>query len=164
MKNKDAQVRIKTVDKNNFHLSLKFLGDLNMLSIEKTLIALQRLLSHYHSFKIALSSRLGVYPDFKKPRVIWAGIKEGNDELIKIYHDIERKLKDESFYCCDKNFSPHITLGRVKYIKYPKNLTDYLRTIKLKDISQVVRSIELMESDLTSNGPIYNVISSFPFL
>jgi len=164
IKNKDAHTLIKTVDEKNFHLSLKFLGDLNTPAIEKTLTVLQGLSSKYHSFKIVLSKRLGVFPNFKKPRVIWAGIEEGNNEVKKIYHDIEKELKDESFYCCDKDFSPHITLGRVKYIKCPKNLADYLINIQLKDISQVIHSMELMESTLTRNGPVYTIIRSFPFL
>jgi RNA 2',3'-cyclic 3'-phosphodiesterase len=143
---------------------LKFLGDLNTLAIEKTLITLQKLSSKYHSFQIVLSNKIGVFPDLKKPRVIWIGIEKGDNEINKIYHDIERELKNESFYRYDNKFSPHITLGRVKFIKYPTKLSDFLTNLEYKDFSQLIQSIELMESKLTSNGPIYTVISKFPFL
>jgi 2'-5' RNA ligase len=143
---------------------LKFLGDINTLAIEKTLIVLQKLSSQYHSFQIVLSKKIGVFPNFKKPRVIWIGIEEGYNEVKKIYYDIERELKNKPFYRYDNKFSPHITLGRVKYIKYPANLAEFLRNHEHKDISQLIQSIELMESKLTSNGPIYTVISKFPFL
>jgi RNA 2',3'-cyclic 3'-phosphodiesterase len=143
---------------------LKFLGDINTVAIEKTFIVLQKLSSQYNSFKIVLSNKIGAFPDLKKPRVIWIGIEKGDNEINKIYYDIERELKDESFYRYDNKFSPHITLGRVKYIKHPDKLADFLAYLECNNFSQIIKSIELMESKLTGNGPIYTIIGKFPFL
>ncbi len=160
----NAQLKMKTVERRNLHISIKFLGDLNRLEIEKISLALQKLSSKYQPFRINLSKRIGIFPSTKKPRVIWIGVEKGNSEVEKIYHDIERELQGESFYDNDKKFTTHITLGRVKYIKYPNNLIEFMKEIGFKDISQMVNSVELMESNLTTKGPIYGVISQYPFL
>ena len=160
----NAQLKMKIVERRNLHISIKFLGDLNRLEIEKISLALQKLSSKYQPFKINLSKRIGIFPSTKKPRVIWIGVEKGISEVEKIYHDIERELQGESFYNNDKKFTTHITLGRVKNIKYPNNLIEFINKIDFKDISQMVNSVELMESNLTTKGPIYRVISKFPFL
>lgn len=159
-----SQLKMKTVERRNLHISIKFLGDLNRLEIEKISRALQKLSSKYKPFRINLSKRVGIFPNTKKPRVIWIGVEKGNSEVEKIYHDIERELQSELFYHNDKKFTTHITLGRVKYIKYPNNLIEFMKKIDFKDISQMVNSVELMESNLTTKGPIYGVISEFLFL
>lgn len=159
-----AQLKMKTVERRNLHISIKFLGNLNRLEIEKISLALQELSSKYQPFRINLSKRIGIFPSIKKPRVIWIGVENGNSKIEKIYHDIERKLQGESFYHNDKKFTTHITLGRVKYIKYPNNLIEFMEKIHFKDVSQMINSVELMESNLTTKGPIYGVISKFLFL
>ena len=164
LNNNRAKLKMKTVERGNLHISIKFLGDLNRLEIEKISLALQKLSSKYQPFRINLSKKIGIFPGPKKPRVIWIGIEKGNSEVEKLYHDIERELQEESFYHNDKKFTTHITLGRVKYIKYPNNLIEFMKKIDFKDISQMVNSVELMESNLTTKGPIYGVISKFPFL
>ena len=165
LNNNRAKLKMKTVERGNLHISIKFLGDLNRLEIEKISLALQKLSSKYQPFRINLSKRIGIFPGTKKPRVIWIGIEKGNSsEVEKIYHDIERELQEEAFYHNDKKFTTHITLGRIKYVKYPNNLIDFMQKIIFKDISQMVHSVELMESNLTTKGPIYGVISKFPFL
>jgi len=155
---------MKSVESNNLHISLKFLGDLNSLEIEKTLLVLEKISFQYQPFKIELLKRIGVFPSPKRPRVIWLGLENGYREVEDIYHVIEQELGEEDFYRNDKNFTAHITLGRVKYLKYPNKLIECLNNIQFKNISQTIHSIELMESYLTSQGPIYSVLSHFPLL
>lgn len=161
---KDAQLKMKSVESKNLHISIKFLGDLNSLEIEKTLLALQKISFQFHPFEIDISKRIGVFPNPKRPRVIWIGIEKGFDKVKKIYHDLEKELREESFYRYDKIFTAHITLGRVKYLKYPNKLTEFVKSIQFENFSQTIHSIELMESYLTTQGPIYTVLGNFPFL
>jgi len=62
----------------------------------------------------------------------------------------------------EKIFSSHITIGRVKYIGDKTNFIQILKTIKVNNLSQEVCSIDLMESKLTPNGPVYNITAKFP--
>ncbi len=163
-KYEDARLKMKSVKSKNLHISLKFLGDLNSLEIEKTLLALQKISFQYQPFEIDLLKRIGVFPSPTRPRVIWIGIEKGGSEVEKIYHAIEQELREEPFYRYNKKFTTHITLGRVKYLKYPNKLIEAMKNIKFENISQTIHSIELMESHLTPQGPIYTVISHFPLL
>lgn len=156
--------RIKFVERNNLHLSLKFLGNLCPPEIQKTSVVLQTIVSQQLSFMISLSGNIGIFPNPKNPRVIWIGLERGNNEIAKIYHQIEQKLMKENFYRKDKSFSAHITLGRIKYITDKNGFIESLNRIQGLSISQKVYSFELMESHLTPEGPIYKVINSFQFL
>jgi 2'-5' RNA ligase len=154
--------KIKLVEKENLHISLKFLGNLNSMAIEKTKEVLQRVSQQYQPFLIDLSKNIGMFPNFKRPRVIWIGVGKGKNKIIEIYQALENELKAESFYQTENNFSAHITLARIKYIKNSQKMVDYLKTIKIDNLSQKVLSIYLMESCLTNEGPIYHVLKDFP--
>jgi 2'-5' RNA ligase len=154
-------MKVKFVEKDNLHISLKFLGDLNSIEIEKIKITLQNISNKYRQFTIGLSENVGIFPNCIRPRVLWIGIAKGNDTLLKIFQSIEKELRLESYYQKENQFTAHITLARIKYIKYPKILNDYIRNIQINSISQRIKAIDLMESQLTKDGPIYKIISSF---
>jgi 2'-5' RNA ligase len=156
--------KMKLVEKENLHISLKFLGNLNSMAIEKTKEVLQRVSQQYQPFVMDLSKNIGMFPNFKRPRVIWIGVGKGNNKIIEIYQALENELKAESFYQTENNFSVHITLARIKYIKNSQKMFDYLKTIEIDNLSQKVLSIDLMESCLTNEGPIYYVLKHFPLL
>jgi len=156
--------KMKLVEKENLHISLKFLGNLDSMAIEKTKAVLQKVSQQYQPFFIELSENIGMFPNFKRPRVIWIGVGKGSNKIAEIYQALENELKTESFYQTENNFSVHITLARIKYIKNSQKMVDYLKTIEIDNLSQKVQSIDLMESCLTNEGPIYHVLKHFPLL
>ena len=156
--------KMKLVEKENLHISLKFLGNLDSMAQEKTKAVLQKVSQQYQPFFIELSENIGVFPNFKRPRVIWIGVGKGSNKIVEIYQVLENELKTESFYQTENNFSVHITLARIKYIKNSQKMVDYLKTIEIDNLSQKVQSIDLMESCLTNEGPIYHVLKHFPLL
>ncbi len=157
-------IKIKNVDIDNLHISIKFLGNLNSLEIEKTIRALQNISSKKNSFNIELAKEIGFFPNNKYPKIIWIGIKDGYEEIKIIYDDFNRELKLEPFFKSEKSIIPHITLSRIKNATYIKNTNILFENIPFKVYKQNVSSIDLMESVLTPKGPIYNCISNFPFL
>jgi len=160
-------VNIKYVDSKNLHISLKFLGDLNSIESEKVSLALKKISFQYNPFDITLTKNIGIFTNRNIPRVIWIGIETGSNKLKEICSSIEQELINETFLRIEKNFIPHITIGRIKKIKYKDELVKNLKNINFKDsedIKQNIQSIELMESQLTPNGPIYRLLNKFPFL
>ena len=156
--------KIKWVEKNNLHLTMKFLGYISLKETELIKSILKEISSGYRSFFIKLSSNIGIFPTYRMPRIIWVGVKEGADQLSELYNSIETVLRKEGFLEENKEFSSHITIGRVKLIKDKSNFIQILNRIKVSNLSQEVRSIDLMESKLTPNGPIYNITARFPLL
>ncbi len=158
------ETKIKWVEKNNLHLTMKFLGYISLEQTELIKSELKEIASRYSPFIIRLSSNIGVFPTYKMPRIIWVGIKEGIDELKELYNSIENKLSNKGFPREDKDFSGHITIGRVKFIRDKTNFIQILKRIGVNNFTQEVGSIDLMESKLTPSGPIYDITSKFPLL
>ena len=156
--------KLRWVEKNNLHLTMKFLGYISLKQTELIKSVLKAITSKQSPFLIKLSSYIGVFPTYKMPRIIWVGIKEGTDKLKELYNSIETDLFKKDFPREEKYFSGHITIGRVKYIRDTANFIQIVKTIKVNNLSQEVGSIDLMESKLTPNGPIYNITAKFPLL
>jgi len=105
-----------------------------------------------------------MFPTDKMPRIIWVGMKEGISELKGLYNYLENNLSNKGFPREDKDFSGHITIGRVKFIGDKTGFIQILKRIEVNTFTQEVGSIDLMESKLTPNGPIYNITAKFPLL
>ena len=158
------ETRIKWVEKNNLHLTMKFLGYISLEQTELIKSILKGITSRYNPFIIKLSSNIGTFPAYKMPRIIWVGIREGISELKELYNSIEINLSKKGFPREDKDFSGHITIGRVKFIKNKANFIQILKRIKINNLLQEVGSIDLMESELTPNGPIYKITAKLTLL
>jgi len=123
----------------DYHLTLKFLGEAQS---EPVITALSKI--KFEEFRITLSE-MGVFPNEKRPRVVWVGV-EPKDDVLKLHKEIENVLGK------DKKFHPHITLSRVK------------ERVKLNEIEQkdiTVSTFSLIKSTLTPTGPIYETIKTF---
>jgi 2'-5' RNA ligase len=158
------ETKIKWVGKNNLHLTMKFLGDISLEQRELIKSILKEITSRYSPFIIKLSSNIGTFPTYQMPRIIWVGIKEGISEIKKLHNSIENNLSNNGFPREDKEFSGHITIGRVKFIRDKTNFIQILKRIEVNNFTQEVGSIDLMESKLTPDGPIYNITAKFPLL
>lgn len=158
------ETKIKWIEKINLHLTLKFLGYITLEEVELLKSILKESTNQYSPFTIQLSSHLGIFPDYQMPRIIWVGIKEGLSELTGLYNNLENNLDNKGFPREDKDFSGHISIGRIKFIQDKTNFIQIIRRIDITNLSQLVGNIDLMESKLTPNGPIYKVIAKFPLL
>ena len=156
--------KIKWVDKDNLHITIKFLGYLSQEKIELIKSELKEITSQHKPFLIQLSSYIGVFPTYTMPRIVWIGIKEGVNRLEELYNSIEINFFKGGFLKEEKGFSSHITIGRVKYIKDKANFIQIIKRIKITNLSQEINSIDLMESELTPSGPIYKITAKFALL
>jgi 2'-5' RNA ligase len=60
-------------------------------------------------------SGLGAFPTPRRPKILWAGITEGAESLVRLYDKLEVKLLDLGCYRKEeRGYTPHLTLGRVK--------------------------------------------------
>lgn len=151
---------VKWIDKNQFHLTLKFLGDTEENSIENIVNGVSKAVLKLKPFKLSFL-KIGVFPDIKRPKVIWAGVGEGKDELRKIAQDIEHNLDALGFQKEKREFSAHLTLGRFRSLKNKEALiSKILRKDKIPLGSFEVKSIELIQSILHPCGPEYKCLKS----
>jgi len=151
---------IKWVDPANIHLTLAFLGDTE----EKRIGFLQRMLEEecagFGAFDFTLEGA-GVFKSYRDPRVIWVGIRSP-ERLTVLYSTITEGLKHIGFELEERQFRPHLTLGRVKSCRDKENLKSVLEKYRDQQFQIIhVNEVSLFESILTRTGPIYKSLGNF---
>lgn len=138
----------------DFHLTLKFIGEISPLKIEKIKERLRTI--GFKEFELYLS-KFGVFPNYKRINVIWIGI-EPKRKIKKLQEAIENKLID--ILPPEREFKGHITIGRVVSVNDKDKLLDKLYDLKINGVFKV-RNFYLIQSELTSRGPIYTILEKY---
>lgn len=149
---KNINGNIKWVERENFHLTLKFLGEVSeelISDIEEIMIEVS---NYVEPFYLILHG-FGAFPSTSNPRVLWIGVKDEINALKILFDLLERRLVKKGFMKEEKPFSPHLTLGRVK-----GRDVSILGSFSFSEKKVFVDEIILFESRLTQEGPIYNPI------
>jgi len=138
-----------------FHLTLKFLGDVDDDKVD----TIKALLSNINFTQFtAKTAGIGVFPDEKMIRVVWIGL-EPKDNIVALQKEIENSLSD--LFPKDTRFHPHLTLARVKFVKDKKDFLEKLKKIPAKEFEFSVKSFKLIKSELTPEGPVYEDVAEF---
>ena len=151
---------VKPVKPSQMHLTLKFLGEITETQIEKIKEILD--LWREECFDLSLEE-IGCFPNLKRIRVIWMGIREGKDILRHLAKKINEDLKPIGIPTEKRSYTPHLTLARVKYLKnHDKDaLIQLIKELEsIKGGKQVINEIILMKSTLTASGAIYEKLHS----
>ncbi len=151
---------VKSINKNNLHLTIKFLGEKTDHETRGIISDLTKI--RFTSFNMVFNN-VGIFPNMKSPRIIWIGLDEKSSEKLNdIYFQINDVLKK---YDDDKNksaildsdiqkFSPHLTIFRIRNnYMIPNFLSSFSDRVISED---KVNTISLKKSTLTSNGSIYS--------
>ena len=145
---------VKWVEKDNIHLTLKFLGEVPEEKVEKIKSILDGTAKEMKSFDISLKD-IGAFPKIEYPRVIWVGLDKGVVESKGLAEKIDEELSKIGYEKEPRPFAAHLTIGRVRSAKNKAALKEKISSITPIPGSQLVTSITLFKSTLTSNGPIY---------
>lgn len=151
---------IRWVDQSNIHLTLAFLGDTEEKLIGSLQLMLEEKCSGFGVFDFALAGA-GVFKSFSDPRVIWVGIRSP-EKLTLLYKTIAEGLKNIGFEIDERQFRPHLTLGRVKSCRDTENLKSVLEKYRDQQFQIIqVNEVILFESILKQTGPLYKALGNF---
>ncbi|MCJ7763906.1 MAG: RNA 2',3'-cyclic phosphodiesterase [Dehalococcoidales bacterium] len=155
--------RIKWVDPNSMHLTLKFLGNVPAAKIDAITRAMTESAAKISPFQLEVG-RLGAFPSLKQAQVVWVGLCGELDRIRQLHAFLEASLSRLGFATEKRPFSPHLTQARVGNEASPderQRLGELIATTSF-GADKVIRvnSINLMRSQLTSQGAIYTKISS----
>jgi 2'-5' RNA ligase len=150
---------VKYVEIINIHITLKFLGEIENDS-------LQLLFDDFGKISLPVSKltvySAGAFPSLNFAKVAWVGIRE-NPDLNNAFIEIEKIAKKYSFMPEEREFHPHITIGRIKgrvsdeWVLLIKKYSDFDFGSFMPDGFSVYRS------DLSKGGPVYTKLAFFPF-
>ena len=98
----------------NFHMTVRFLGDLGEDGASRVGDAVARGAEGAHAFE-ARMGRIGAFPSLdRRPRVIWMGVAAGEPDLVALAKRVNTAIDAAGFERETKPFRPHLTLGRVR--------------------------------------------------
>ena len=147
---------VKWVSPENLHLTIKFLGEVKESDLKNLSGCVEKAASDFSPFSIDLSN-IGFFPSSKNLKVIWIGTDGGADNLLDLFQELENFLENLGFDREARAFSPHLTIGRVKKKKkhkYHVNINPE-ELPEFKSVKFYVKSIAIIKSILTPQGPIY---------
>jgi 2'-5' RNA ligase len=148
---------IKFVEPENIHFTLKFLGEIEPSLVEQVSRVVKE--TGFQPFSTRIEE-VGVFPNLRRPRVVWAGITDGVSQLAEVWKDVDVKLSRLGFERERRGFSPHITIGRVRSGSNRDRLVEGLSTLSDYVFGDLhVDRIVLKKSTLTPRGPIYTTLA-----
>ena len=159
LKKTDAKVR--WVKPGRIHLTLKFLGEIDDTQCELVTEALKEIVESAPPFRLEIQG-MGGFPNMRRPSVIWAGVRNGNDDVTALAERVEDALHGLDFPKEKRPFAPHLTIGRVKSKRGIETLSS-----QVEDDSEVsfgefqISEIVLFKSDLSPAGPTYSALGRF---
>ncbi|MCC7495411.1 MAG: RNA 2',3'-cyclic phosphodiesterase [Fimbriimonadaceae bacterium] len=139
-----------------WHVTLKFLGDVEDELIPAVAAIVSEVAGRYDAFDVSVSG-MGMFPNHDRPRVLWAGLTEGADLLAELSRAIDEGLDGLGFEPDEQGFEPHMTLARFRDPYEAGGLAGALD--RESEIARFeVDAVVLMKSVLRPRGPDYTVI------
>ena len=158
-----GQFPVKWVDPYSIHLTLKFLGNTGMDMIEEITRAMDEAVRGVSPFHLEIKG-LGVFPNLRRVQVAWVGVDGDLDQLGELHKRIESNLSPLGFAPESRPFTPHLTLARLRdraSLNERQSFGQLVVGTRFESVfSFGVDAINLMRSQLTSEGPIYTQIGS----
>jgi len=154
LQNKIPKKDAKLTFPKDFHLTLKFLGEVDESKVEEVKKILSEIKLNEFESKI---TTIGVFTE-QFLRTVW--IKADAKEISDLQKQIDEKLAH--LFKKEKSFEPHITLARIKFIKDKKTFLEKIKSIKTEEKTINIRNFKLIKSTLTPEGPFYEVLAVFP--
>jgi RNA 2',3'-cyclic 3'-phosphodiesterase len=154
---------VKWVDPNGIHLTLKFLGSVDIDKLEAVKLGLQNAVQGISPFQLELSE-LGAFPNLKRVQIVWIGLQGDLEALQELQKKIESNISPLGFPTEKRPFKPHLTLARLRETASPQirqTLGDRLSQTKIENkFTFKANSVNLMRSQLTRGGAIYTCLCS----
>ena len=146
----------------NIHLTLKFLGDVQLSRTDRITSSLKDIGGQFSPFAMSLAG-MGAFPNSRKPRIVWVGVDKGADTLVEIANSIEASMKQLGFPKEKRPFTPHLTVGRIRQLKNPEAMTKALEQSKVGELGRfAVEKISFVRSQLDPAGSIYTTLAEAP--
>lgn len=157
----ESGANVKWVAEKDYHVTLKFLGNVSPRKLENVFAAAESALIKLSPFKISLKGT-GSFKRPGRPRVIWAGIDEGAQQLADLAGQIDTALKNIGFEPEQRPFAPHITIGRARTPITSEPLVALIKEHSEEELgSFTIKNVSVFKSELKPDGPVYTILREF---
>ena len=152
----EAGTKIRLVRPENLHFTVKFLGPTDPSLVPQIGSAIRDL--GLMSFSIMIGA-LGAFPTPSRPRIIWIGVRDGEEEFEDMMAKVDGALSQLGFPRESRKHVAHATIARVKYPPSARGLRRIISERSQIEMGRMlVREIRIKGSTLTPAGPIYKTL------
>lgn len=153
-----AAPAVKWVARDNFHITVKFLGGVKSGRIDAVTEAVAEAVEEIEPFEIEIGG-VGAFPSADRPKTVWIGVARGSEMLAEVAKRVEDALEKLGFERENRPFRSHITVGRVKDSRDARKLGTAIKNAEAVQFGPLrVSSVAVMKSDLRREGPVYSVL------
>jgi len=147
---------LKPVERENIHLTLKFLGNVSPAKLAEVKSALAEV--KFQAFTLEIKGA-GAFPSLKRMNVIWVGVGEGWSQVELIFEQTEKLLHNIGFSRETRPFSPHITIARVRSGRKRDEVASFLGHLAEESFGTFnAEHVRLKQSILSPSGPTYSTL------
>jgi 2'-5' RNA ligase len=155
---------VRWVPSASIHLTLKFLGEISQSSQELLTTVMAREAARYEPFEVEVAG-LGCYPNPRKPRILWIGLAAPST-LVSLQHELDAAASRLGYPSEEREFSPHLTIGRVQQSATAAGLQAIRDHLLHKPVGKLgtirLEAIHLFKSVLQPAGPVYTRLFTAP--
>lgn len=153
---------LRPVHRNSLHITLNFVGDVEDRETPELCRAFSRAIESEEDFQISLGG-LGAFPNLERPRVLWLGVEQGEEELTVINQKLRDVIEDFGFVQ-EKRYKPHVTLARVQHRSVDSSIITSAKTRfeQLQWPTFSAESVIVYNSILEKEGPTYIRLATLP--
>jgi 2'-5' RNA ligase len=152
---------VRWVKPEQLHLTVKFLGDVEASAVTGISEAMAAAAAEAEPTSMTVSGA-GCFPPRGDVRIVWAGASDPSNHLNAAVESIHHALQRLGFKPERRRWSPHITIGRVKFDRSGGRIRSAVAQASYPDIAQSVSSVTLMSSVLSPTGPTYESVFTCP--
>jgi 2'-5' RNA ligase len=157
---KQSHADVRWVDPGRIHLTLKFFGNIDEAACDEIMDAVGKGAKGVSPFTLAVRG-LGAFPSIRNPRVVWLGVEDGGEMLKPLQEAVEARLNRIGYPKEERDFKPHLTVGRVRSGKGRSELLRRMEHFSGGDLGKFrVERIVLFKSDLRPTGPMYTELKA----
>lgn len=159
----DAGGRARWVEAEHMHLTLLFLGDVDLRDVHRLGREVGEVARDFGPIGVTFKG-VGAFPTVRRPRAVWVGVTDGVGELRRLHAALEGPLMAAGHYRReDREYSPHLTLGRVQGEADGAAMAALLPKHAGRHAGRMTAGeVQVVGSELTKRGPVYSILSSAP--
>jgi 2'-5' RNA ligase len=155
-------VQVSWLREDNLHLTLKFLGDIPVVSLEAVAQAAQRAANTVAPFEVLVSG-CGAFPPRGQPRVLWVGIKDPSGQLTSLHSALEDECASAGLPREPRQYHPHLTIARIRKPHQARNLATVHQETGFDAPAVLAADLVIVRSELRSEGARHTIISRHAF-
>jgi len=160
---KEIKGKISWTRSQSNHITLKFFGNIDQDDVKNICAIMKKQVASVPTLSLNVE-KIGVFPDARRPRVLWLGTTGDVEKLAVLQNQLEKDFEGIGFPRENRPFRAHLTLGRIKIPQEMTGISESLSKYSDFTIGEFCcKELVLFQSKLMPQGAVYTKLEKFSF-